>query len=95
MIKQILTSISPEELQELISAAVAKEFAKCNPTPIYQNDDLIKIPDVCKLFHVTKPTVHKYMNEGLFPTHRIGGRVFFKKSEVILALQKNKGVCHE
>ncbi len=54
------------------------------------SDELLKRTDIAKMLQVTLPTVHAWMNQGKLPFHRIGSRVFFKKQEVLDAMQSVK-----
>jgi len=46
--------------------------------------------EIARLFHVTLPTIHAWMNAGILPFHRMGGRVYFKKAEVLKAMKEAK-----
>ena len=54
------------------------------------NDQLLKRDDIAKMFGVTLVTVHSWMNAGKIPFHRMGGRIFFKKEEVIESMKTIK-----
>lgn len=40
------------------------------------------------LLTISAPTRHKYANKGLLKKHKIGGRVLYKKSEILKSLRK-------
>jgi hypothetical protein len=46
---------------------------------------LLSPAEACKLFNpkISKVTLHEWTKKGLIPSHRIGGRVFYKVSELI------------
>lgn len=48
---------------------------------------LLSPTEACKLFNpiISKVTLHKWTKQGLIPSHRIGGRVFYKVSELVEA----------
>lgn len=48
---------------------------------------LLSPTEACKLFNptISRVTLHKWTKQGLIPSHRIGGRVFYKVSELIEA----------
>lgn len=46
-------------------------------------EGFIKIDEVCKLLQVSKPTIHLWKKQGKLPFHKIGKKLFFKKSEVL------------
>jgi excisionase family DNA binding protein len=55
-----------------------------------QDANLLTRADVSKMFGVTLTTVHAWMKSGALPFHRIGGRTFFKRMEVIQSLRQVK-----
>lgn len=87
-----LAVIGIEDLKQVISDAISKEFSKHIPQPAPTTDDneLIKIEEVCKILNVTKVTVHNWKRDGVLPFYRIGTRIFFKKSEIVEAVIKIK-----
>jgi hypothetical protein len=75
--------ISPEELSSMIREAVRQELQ----TTRLENggEKLISPAEACKLFSpaVSKPTLKKWTDDGLLNMHRIGGRTYYKHSEVL------------
>ena len=53
-------------------------------------EDLLTIEDIQKVFKVSKVTVHKWKKKGLLPFYKMNRKVYFKKSEVIDAMQHKK-----
>ena len=89
----ILSTLSPDELQGLISSSVKRSLEAGlsqikQPEAIQVTEDFLKLPDVCRLFKVTSVTVHSWKKKGILPFHRIGRRIFFKRSEVLDAMKK-------
>ena len=56
------------------------------------SEKLISPAEACKLFEpaISKVTLAKWTNEGLIPMQKIGGRVFYKQSDIIEAGTKLK-----
>ncbi|WP_052184240.1 helix-turn-helix domain-containing protein [Psychroserpens sp. Hel_I_66] len=56
----------------------------------YQKDDeiLLTREETAKLLSISLVTLWKYTKDNLFPAYRIGAKVRYKKSEVLLALKK-------
>lgn len=75
-------------LRDEINNVLAKE--KTNNLSGQSEETLLKRRDIAEMFDVTLVTIHSWMNSGLLPFHRIGGRTFFKKHEVIDALKSVK-----
>jgi excisionase family DNA binding protein len=86
MAQLILTT--PDDLRSIIR----EELGSINieRSPAQKDSELLKRVDVAEMFGITLTTVHSWMNSGLIPFHRISGRVFFKKSEVLQAMKQVK-----
>lgn len=48
---------------------------------IMEQSEYLTRAQVCKILHISYPTLYKRIDEGL-PKHKIGGRVLFTQSEV-------------
>ena len=82
--KVIFTQIDLNDLTETIKKCVREELNRNKPSE--KEDELLKIEDAVKMFRVSKVTLHKWRKRGLLPFHRIASRIYFKKSELIAAL---------
>jgi excisionase family DNA binding protein len=74
-------------LKSIISECIALEFQNFKPQT-EPEDELLKIPEVASILGVSIVTIHQWKKSGKLCFHRLGGRVFFKKSEILEALQK-------
>ena len=54
------------------------------------DDQILKRKDIAEMFGISLVTVHAWMKIGHLPYHRLGGKTYFKKAEVIEALRKIK-----
>jgi hypothetical protein len=92
MEKAILISMNADDLRGMISEcikdALTLERQVKAPEPI--PEDLLSIEDIQKVFKVSKVTVHKWKKKGLLPFYKMNRKVYFKKSEVIDAMQHKK-----
>jgi hypothetical protein len=56
----------------------------------YKEEDerLLSPLEACKLWipNISKPTLHSWSERGWIPRHRIGGRIYYKKSEILAAI---------
>jgi hypothetical protein len=52
-----------------------------------EDKTLLRRSDVSKLFTVSLVTINKWMRSGKLPYHRINSRIYFKKNEVLEAMQ--------
>lgn len=88
--KLILSPISFEDLQASIREIIKSELmAKLNAD---HGERLLSPAEACKFFlpPITKPTISAWTKKGLLQDHRIGGRVFYKQSEILDSLQTLK-----
>lgn len=79
----ILSPISLESLEQLITRSVELALSKCNPQPT-QNEvnTRLSIEQLAKYLDCSKATIHAYINRGSIPYHKIGRRTYFIQSEV-------------
>lgn len=75
-------------IRECIKDALTLRTQVKNPDPV--PEDLITIEDIQNIFRVSKVTVHKWKKRGLLPYYKMNRKVYFKKSEVIDAMQHKK-----
>jgi len=78
--KDELRSLLREELQTISQDKIASDGL----------DDLLTRADVAHMFNISLVTVHAWMKIGQLPFNRIGGKTYFKKSEVMSALKQIK-----
>jgi excisionase family DNA binding protein len=78
----ILSPIPLEQLVSVINETIRKslEDYQKNQTSVDSNKRYT-IADVCQLFSISKPTVHKHMHKGL-PFEKIGRKTLFRSEEV-------------
>ncbi len=55
-----------------------------------QEDEILKMHEVCKLLSVSKPTVYSWIEQGRLKSYKIGSRKFFLRSEIMEAIRSNK-----
>lgn len=56
-------------------------------SPTAPPDDLLSIREAAELLGVTVQTVHEWKRRGLLKYHKLGGRSYLKRAEVLAALQ--------
>ena len=85
----ILNGVTLDQLVEVFRPMIKEEVNKINSN---QEERLISPSETCKLFvpSITKATLTSWTNQGLLDQYRIGGRVYYKKSEVV---EKTKKLC--
>ncbi len=90
----IFTQIPLEELKEIISECVRNEVQKSSGQIVLPDDELIKIADAVKLFHVSNTTLFIWREKGILPYYRISSRIYFKRSELLDALKASPKYKH-
>jgi hypothetical protein len=90
----LLNGISAEQLIESLRPMIREEVRLVFSE---QEERLLSPAETCKLFipAITKATLTSWTDKGWLQEHRIGGRVFYLKSEVLastLTLGKYKNV---
>jgi hypothetical protein len=73
------------ELKALIVEAVQNAIAAL---PSVGEEALLVRKEVAAMFRISLVTLNEWMNEGLLPYYAMNRRIYFKKSEVISALER-------
>lgn len=50
-------------------------------------EDFITLKEAAKYLGVSLPTLYSYTNKSLLKKYKLGGRMFYKKSELVKAIQ--------
>lgn len=92
----LLNGLSPDQLIELLRPMIKEEMRQVMSE---QEEQLLSPAEVCKLFKpaITKATLASWTKQGFLQEHRIGGRVFYLKSEILastMKLSKYKGLSN-
>ena len=85
----IISGLTPIQLIELFRPMLQQEIAKLKDE---RTESLLSPAEACKLFNppITRPTLKAWTDKRLLQDHRIGGRVFYKRSEILDSLQTLK-----
>lgn len=92
----LLNGLSTDQLLELLRPMIKEEMRQVMSE---QEEQLLSPAEVCKLFKpsITKATLASWTKQGFLQEHRIGGRVFYLKSEILAGttkLSKYKGISN-
>lgn len=81
----ILSGITAAELVEMFRPMIEAEIKKLKAD---EPEKLLSPGEVCKMFipAITKPTLTAWTAQGKLQDHRIGGRVFYRQSEILSKL---------
>jgi len=85
-ILQIENTNESEFIPKLIGGI--KSFLKEESQQQKDSEILLTREETAELLSISLVTLWKYTKDNLFPAYRIGSKVRYKKSEVLLALQK-------
>lgn len=90
----LLNGITAEQFVDLLRPMIREEVQLVISQ---QEEKLISPAEACKLFKpaITKATLTSWTKQGFLQEHRIGGRVFYRQSEILastLTLGKYKSI---
>jgi excisionase family DNA binding protein len=72
------------QLAQLMESVVEKTVASMTKNAYKLNDDcLLSVAETCNFMGVTRCTLSKWTDEGIIPRIKKGGRVFYKKSDLL------------
>jgi predicted DNA-binding transcriptional regulator AlpA len=94
MNQSYLVHLSHSDLESLIANTIRAELSQLLPPredPEPNQDDLLKVPEIQRMFGVCKQTVLSWSKSGKLPTIRVGGRIYFPKAEVLKVLKSRMG----
>ncbi|RDC55351.1 DNA-binding protein [Pedobacter chinensis] len=60
-----------------------------NYRPVMNGEIYLSGEDVCKLLHISKRTLQQYRDDNILPYIQIGGKIIYKETDIIIALEKN------
>ena len=85
----ILSGLTPADLVELLRPMIQEEVKALIAE---KTERLLSPAETCKLFHppISKVTLSAWTKKGKLQEHRLGGRVFYKQSEILERLHSIK-----
>ena len=86
-LNQNLVVIPQEELIKIMDELFARHIQSLPQPTIEEKEELLSTKQVAELLHTTVQNIHAKKKEGKIPFVRLGGKVLFKKSEVIASLK--------
>jgi excisionase family DNA binding protein len=92
MERQILISLTPEELKTIVSEAVRSELSSLASKTGTHNTKLefLSRKETASLLGVSLVTLNTWVKDGKINAHRIGSSVRFKSDEIVSSLKKIK-----
>ncbi|MDB5003902.1 MAG: Helix-turn-helix protein [Mucilaginibacter sp.] len=93
-IDQIQIITTREEIQEMIDKAVMVAFEKLNThasvVAISKNEQPVTAKVLSQFLSISQPTLIRWRKKGKIPYLKIGGRILYRKSEVMTAMEVKK-----
>ncbi|MBK9722131.1 MAG: helix-turn-helix domain-containing protein [Saprospiraceae bacterium] len=86
MENKLVITMNSDDLKALIDESVTNALSKSSQ-PKKEDETLLNRKDISKFFSVSLVTVSQWMKSGKLPYHRINSRIFFKKVEVLKAME--------
>lgn len=75
-----------DDLRTLVRAEV-RETALASPSPEPAADQLLSVREAAQLLDVCPQTIHEWKRRGLLKFHKLSGRTYLKRTDVLAALQ--------
>lgn len=98
LIEQFLLHIN-RNIEECVKHAVKEAVEEINQLPISsQNVEIegfLSRMETLKFLKLSSPTLYRYQKSGLLPYHKVGRKIYFKKTDLVEATKvclKKKGV---
>lgn len=83
--------MTPNELKDFLLKDVRqtlKEFYEMNKKAKPDSEELLTVQETMELLKCSKQALYNWRKEGILPSHRMGNRVYYKKSEIFSNLIK-------
>ena len=77
-----ITQVSPEELQTMFNEALASQLKSIQLSSTTSPEEYLTTVEVSQLFKISISTVHNWRKSGTLLACQIGGKVFFKRSDI-------------
>ena len=90
---QTLISADPQELVELIRSMLRFELPQLlavAAAPAPEVEELLTVREAAKLLDICQQTVHDWKRRGVLPYHKMGGRTYLKRADLLNALQSHQ-----
>ncbi len=86
---RILLLVGRSELDDIAENIVSRILAAVTkPIPKEENEKLLTQPEAIRFLGKTRQTLIKWRKDNIITAYRLGGRIYFKESELISALKQ-------
>lgn len=87
--EQVLLLVNPTELCEFAENLANRIMAATpKPLPELREEKLLTQPEAIKFLRKSRQTLIKWRSKNIVTSYRLGGRIYYKQSELISALEK-------
>lgn len=90
----LTTGVSYSQLLDDLRAIIRHEVSAHGPAPAETSEaagpELLTVRDAATLLDVCPATIHDWKRRGMLPYHKIGGRSYLKRTDVLSALQAHQ-----
>ena len=81
--------ITPDELTQLISEAVDSRLEAFTPIQD-EKEELLTVEETLQFLKCSKQALWNWRKNGVLPSHRLGNRVYYLKSDIFKKLIKQE-----
>ncbi len=75
---------SIEQVRQLVTETTEKVVMEMLKNAHKLNDDiLLNVKETCEFMHISRCTLNKWTKDNILPHIRKGGRIFYKKSDIM------------
>ena len=89
------TQLSIEQLTSIINEAVQVQVSNLQSEGQTLPQEYLTVKNVTELLQVSTSTVNNWKRSGVLPSYQIGGRVYFKRTDIDNAFVQLKSDRHE
>lgn len=90
---QMLLPIEPQafwqQMKEIVEQVVNE--SKLQPSGKHTERPLLKVKEVCEIFHVSKPTLYDWLKQGKIKSVKIQSRRYFRSEDIDELILQNQG----
>jgi excisionase family DNA binding protein len=88
----ILNGVEYSQLLDDVRAVVRHEMRESLPpaAPVEPEAELLTIKEAAQLLDVCVATIHEYKRTGLLPFHKLRGRTYLKRTDVVSSLRSHQ-----
>lgn len=91
----LFTGIKVHELLERIGQLIDSKIGILPTKNTPTQSDYITRAETAKMLKITLPTLHDWTKSGYLKAYRMGFRVLYKESEIVLAMEKVPSFKHK